>query len=120
MTSASPLFRKVDCLQIPVPDLSQAIAFYESLGHDAIWRRPTAAGLRLPDTDAELVLETERPEAEVDLLVEDAEVAVERFVGAGGRLIEPPFDIEIGRCAVVEDPWGNKLVLLDMSRGPIT
>ena len=100
-------------------DLAAAIAFYERLGHEVIWRRQAAAGLRLPDTDAELVLQTERPEAEVDLLVEDADKAVDRFVGAGGRLIQPPFDIEMGRCTVVEDPWGNRLVLLDMSRGPV-
>ena len=114
-----PLFRKVDCLRLPVPDLAAAIAFYEGLGHGVIWRRETSAGLRLPDTDAELVLQTERPEPEVDLLVEDADAAAERFVGAGGRLLEPVFDIEIGRCAVVADRWGNRLVLLDMSRGPI-
>ena len=30
-----------------------------------------------------------------------------------------PFDIQIGRCTVVEDPWGNRLVLLDMSKGPL-
>ena len=29
----------------------------------------------------------------------------------------PPFDIQIGRAVVVEDPWGNQLVLLDTSKG---
>jgi predicted enzyme related to lactoylglutathione lyase len=33
------------------------------------------------------------------------------------RVAEPPFDIEVGRAAVVEDPDGNRLVLLDLSRG---
>ena len=28
-----------------------------------------------------------------------------------------PFDIPIGRCAVVADPWGSRLVLLDTSKG---
>jgi hypothetical protein len=28
-----------------------------------------------------------------------------------------PFDIQIGLCAVVADPWGNVLVLLDTSKG---
>ena len=36
---------------------------------------------------------------------------------AGGKVIVPPFDIQIGRCAVLEDPWGNPLVLLDTSKG---
>jgi predicted enzyme related to lactoylglutathione lyase len=43
--------------------------------------------------------------------------AVERFVAAGGRVVVPPFEIAIGRCAVVADPWGNDLVLLDNSKG---
>lgn len=71
------------------------------------------------DTDAEIVLQTECPAVEVNLLVHSADAAVAIIVGAGGTIIEPPFDIHIGRCAVVRDPWGNPLVLLDMSKGPL-
>jgi predicted enzyme related to lactoylglutathione lyase len=116
----SPLFQKIDCVRLPVDDLDQAIAFYGRLGHEPIWRRPTQAGLRLPDTDAELVVQTEDPGLEVDFLVKDADVACGVFVGAGGRMVDEPFDIEVGRCVVVEDPWRNRLVLLDLRRGPLT
>jgi len=115
----SPLIRKIDCIRLAVDDLATAISFYESLGHNLIWRRPTAAGLRLPESDAELVLQTEEPGVEVDLLVDDAVRAATRFIAAGGTLVSGPSEIEIGRCAVAADPWGNKLVLLDMSRGPL-
>ena len=115
----SPLIRKIDCIRLAVDDLTTAIRFYESLGHNLIWRRPNAAGLRLPESDAELVLQTEEPGLEVDLLVDDAVRATTRFVVAGGTLVSGPTGIEIGRCAVVADPWGNNLVLLDMSRGPL-
>ena len=38
------LFRKIDCLQIPVPDLDAGLAFYRnSLGHSLIWRSATQA-----------------------------------------------------------------------------
>jgi lactoylglutathione lyase len=113
------LFRKVDCVRLPVADLDEAIAFYGRLGHEVIWRRPSAAGLRLPETDAELVLMTDRGEPEIDMLVDDADAAARAFAAAGGRVAEEPFEIEIGRCAVVEDPYGNRLVLLDMRHGPI-
>jgi predicted enzyme related to lactoylglutathione lyase len=106
-------------LQLPVNDLDAAVAFYERLGHEVIWRRPSQVALRLPDTDAELVLQTERPNATVDLLVEDVAAAVGRFVAAGGRVVIDPFPIEIGLCAVVADPQGNELELLDMSKGPL-
>ena len=100
--------------------LEEGLEFYrDRLGHELIWRRETSAGLRLPETDAELVLQAERPGLHVDFLVADADQAAERFASEGGRVAVPPFDIPIGRCAVVEDPWGNRLVLLDMSRGAL-
>jgi predicted enzyme related to lactoylglutathione lyase len=116
---SAPLLRKVDCIRLAVDDLAAAIDFYQRLGHNLIWRRPTAAGLRLPESDAELVVQSEEPGLEVDLLVDDAEQAAERFVSVGGTLVSGPHEIEIGRCAVVADPWGNTLTLLDMSRGPL-
>lgn len=113
-----PLFRKIDCYRLPVPDLEAALAFYrDRLGHELVWRTGTAAGLRMPGDDAELVLQAERPEQETDLLVESVPVAVARFVAAGGRVLAAPFDIQIGKCAVVADPFGNVLVMLDMSKG---
>jgi predicted enzyme related to lactoylglutathione lyase len=101
-----------------VPDLDKAIAFYQDrLGHQLIWRTSAAAGLSMPNTDAELVLQTERKGEEIDFLVASADAAASEFEQAGGKVIVPPFDIQIGRCVVVNDPWGNELVLLDMSKG---
>ena len=108
MTTAPPLFRQVDCLQLPVPNLKAGLAFYQNaLGHELLWRTDDAAGLRLPDSDTELVLQTQRPQPEVDLLVESVEVAAQRIVAAGGRLLAGPFDIPVGRGVVIADPFGN-------------
>jgi predicted enzyme related to lactoylglutathione lyase len=113
-----PLFRKIDCLQIPVPDLEAGLAFYrDRLGHELIWRTDRQVALRIPGSEAEIVLQTERPELEVNLTVASADRAVEAIVGAGGRVLVRPFDIPIGRCAVAVDPWGNRLVVLDNSKG---
>src|SRR5215212_11763002 len=113
-----PLIRKVDCIRLYVPDLEKGLAFYrDRLGHELIWRTETAAGLRLPESDAELVIQTEDQRQEVDFLVDSADEAAKRIEQAGGRMIVPPFDIQIGRCVVLEDPWGNPLVLLDTSKG---
>ena len=115
-----PLIRKVDALQIPVADLEAALAFYgDKLGHALVWRTETAAGLRMPESEAELVVQTERRELEVNLLVASVDQAIARFVEAGGGVVMQPFDIPIGRCAVVRDPWGNHLVLLDMTKGAL-
>jgi RimJ/RimL family protein N-acetyltransferase/predicted enzyme related to lactoylglutathione lyase len=116
----APLVHKVDALQIPVPDLDAGLSFYrDRLGHEILWRSQTAVGLRMPETDAEIVLQVERANAEVDLLVDSADAAAQRFVAAGGGIVVAPFDIQIGRCVVVRDPWGTELVLLDMSKGAI-
>ena len=114
---AGPLFQGIDCVMLRVSDLEAALQFYcGRLGHELAWRLPAAAGLRLPETGAELVLHTLHG-PEVDLLVPDVDKAFARFVEAGGTAIEPPFDIPIGRCAVVCDPFGNTLTMLDQSKG---
>jgi predicted enzyme related to lactoylglutathione lyase len=116
-TGSAPVIIGIDCLRLPVRDLDEALRFYsDALGQELEWRSETAAGLRLAE-GGELVLQTERPEMETDLLVESVPAAVELFVAAGGRVIAGPFEIQVGLCAVVKDPFGNVLVLLDMSKG---
>ncbi len=115
---AEPLFKKVDCVRLPVPNLEAGLAFYgDALGHELVWRTETSAGLRMPDGDSELVIHTEGHPPETDLLVESVPEAVDRIVAAGGRLIAGPFEIQVGKCAVLADPFGNTLVVLDLSKG---
>lgn len=112
------LLRKVDCVQVPVPDLERGLAFYrDRLGHELIWRTEHAAGLRLADSDSELVLQTQRPQPEVDFLVGSVDQAAAELVRAGGTVVAEPSDIPVGRVAVVADPFGNPLTILDLTKG---
>jgi catechol 2,3-dioxygenase-like lactoylglutathione lyase family enzyme len=53
MNEKKALFRKIDCLRIPVNDLDAGLKFYkESLGHQLIWRTITSAGLRFPENES--------------------------------------------------------------------
>ena len=113
----SGILERIDCHSIPVPDLDLGIEFYSSLGQELIWRSETAAGLRLPDSDTELVLHTDNRPIETDFKVESVPDAVEQFIAAGGRLVHGPFDIQIGQCAVLLDPWDNPIIVLDTSKG---
>jgi predicted enzyme related to lactoylglutathione lyase len=54
---------------------------------------------------------------EVDFLVDSADETAARLVQAGGTLLVEPFDIPVGRVAVVADPFGNPLVVVDLSKG---
>jgi predicted enzyme related to lactoylglutathione lyase len=112
------LLRKVDCVQIPVPDLNGGLAFYrDRLGHELIWRSQIAAGLRLADSDSELVLQTQQPQPEVDFLVDSVDQAATQLTQAGGTVLVEPSDIPVGRVAVVADPFGNPLTILDLTKG---
>lgn len=112
------LFDNVDCIRLYVKDLEAGLKFYcDQLGLEVIWRTGQAVGLHMPDDTTEIVLHSKLKNPEIDLKVQSADDAARRFVKAGGKVVVPPFDIQIGRCVVVHDPWGNELVLLDTSKG---
>ena len=114
-----PVLRKVDAVTIPVPDLDTGISCYVTgLGHRLLWRNEAVgqAGLAVPDSDTELVLTTTLP-YEPTWLVDDVLAAVQDFRSVGGDLVSGPEEVPVGRLAVVVDPYGNRLVLLDLSKG---
>ncbi len=100
MTEA--LIHKVDCVRLSVPDLESGLSFYrDRLGLDLIWRTEQALGLRLPEDETEIVLHIEPQKPEIDLLVACADEAAAQVEAAGGAVLVPPFDIQIGRCVLV-------------------
>lgn len=113
------LLRKVDAVTVKVPSLDAGLAFYrDALGHQLRWRNDAVgqAALALPESDTELVLTTEHG-YEPNWLVDSVDEAVEQLVAAGGAVLVEPFDIPVGRVAVVLDPFGNALVLVDLTKG---
>ena len=105
-----------------MPSLAEGLAFYvEALGHRLLWRHDAIgqAGLELPDGDTELVLTTTRP-YEPNWLVDDVPTALAHITTHGGTVLTGPVDIPVGRAAVVQDPFGNPLVLVDLSKGLYT
>jgi predicted enzyme related to lactoylglutathione lyase len=113
-----PLFRKLDCYSLLVEDLDAAIAFYGALGHQLIWRDGNqSAGLRLPDSDSEIVLHTDHRPVETCLLVKSVPDAIARFTNAGGKLVFGPIEIRVGQYAILQDPWNNPMAILDFSNG---
>jgi predicted enzyme related to lactoylglutathione lyase len=114
-----PLLLAVDAVTVPVPDLDSGLAFYQGqLGHRLLWRNDEVgqAGLALQAQETELVLTTSAPYAPT-WLVESVDSALDAIVNAGGRVKSGPSGVPVGRLAVVEDIFGNQLVLLDTSKG---
>ena len=115
----TPLLQKVDAVAVPVPDLDAGLRFYrDRLGHELRWRNDQIgqAGLAMPGSGTEIVLTTGQ-KYEPNWLVTSADDAAAAVQAAGGRLVTAPFDIPVGRVAVVADPFGNILVLVDLSKG---
>jgi predicted enzyme related to lactoylglutathione lyase len=114
------MLRMIDCVMVRVGDLDDAADFYARVfGLRRLWRDETALGLGMPDTPSEIVLHTMDlpPEPAVYYLVDDVTAAVVTFRDRGCAVRTPPFDIAVGKCAVLDDPYGNGVGILDLSKG---
>lgn len=111
------LFEKVDCVSFYVENLEDGISFYsEAMGLHLLWRTQDACGLGLSHGATELVLETKRTPL-VQFKVESVEDALAYFLEKGGVVEEEPFDVDVGKCAIVRDCWGNRYCIADISKG---
>lgn len=115
----SSLFQNVDCISFYVGDIDEGIKFYSALGMKLLWRADASCGLGMDNDVTEVVLVTEHnPVAQFK--VQSVEEALPVFLRAGGKIELGPFDIDIGKCAVVSDLWDNRYCLLDMTKGMYT
>jgi len=111
------IFKSIDCVIVKVPDLAAGIHFYsETLGHELLWKTDVSAGLKLSASVTELVLHT-KLNPETDFYVDDTSEAYKALLAAGAKSVREPFDVQIGKCAVVKDPWGNTLTIIDCTKG---
>jgi hypothetical protein len=110
-----PLLKKVDAVLVKVPNIEAGLDFYwRQLGQQLLWKKEDTAAVRLGDS--ELVLST-KLDPEIDILVESIPDAIDLIVKAGGSVVLEPVDIDVGKAAVVRDPFGNELTLVDLSKG---
>ena len=115
------IIKKIDCVMLRVDDLDKAADYYVHVfGLKRIWQDKDAVGLAMAETDAEIVLHTNKDipdHISVHYLVDNVEVAASEYQGKGCKIIVAPFDIVIGKCAIIEDPFGHQLAILDMTKG---
>ena len=122
-TRTVAILRKIDCVMLRVDDLPSATEFYQrTLGLEALLSDEHSVALGMPETDAEIVLHDNLDiprDCNVHYLVDDVSIAVAALAAGGWSVVTPPFEVQIGKCAVLADSAGNKLNLLDMTKGPL-
>jgi lactoylglutathione lyase len=115
------MLRKIDCIMIRVADVEAVANYYAKVfGLRPIWSGDGSMGLAFPETDAEIVLHCDPnipSSVEVYYLVDDVVVAVDHFEAQGCQVLVDSFDIAIGKCAVIVDPFGTRLCILDITKG---
>jgi predicted enzyme related to lactoylglutathione lyase len=119
------MLRKIDSVVIGVNDLTEALNFYSDVfGLKPIWQDQNQgqAGLLFPASDSKIILytDTEMPgRVEINYLVDDVEAAVQKYVDQGCEVLAEPFDTPMGRGAVIQDPFGVRLSIQDMSKAAV-
>jgi len=112
------MFKNIDCIELYVSDLNEGIQYYcDSMGLKLLWRNEDMVGLGMENDITEIVLQSQRKQVLVDIKVESVDESIEKIKEAGGTVEYGPFDVPIGRCAVILDKWDNKYVILDMTKG---
>jgi len=112
---------KLNLLVIRVADLAISRKFYEALGLSFDEERHGSGPIHLSAKLEESVLElypisTSAPSTvgtRFGLLVSEIGGLVDRVLSAGGSLVSAPVDSPWGRQAVVADPDGHKIELVE-------
>jgi predicted enzyme related to lactoylglutathione lyase len=106
---------------IRVDDVEAAARYYTQVfGLHPQWSGDGSIGLVFPESDAEVVLHSDPDipsSVEVHYFVDDVVAAVAHYEAQGCQILVTPFDITIGKCAVIKDPFGTRLCILDMTKG---
>ena len=104
---------------MPVKDLKAALALYrDTLGFEEAWREgDSACGLTLPGTEVQLMIDQDTPlnDKPGPFFAVDS---VDEYYAANQEKLAfnaPPKDIPPGRYVSFDDPWGNRVHVLDMS-----
>lgn len=109
------MLKKINAVLVKVPNIQEGLDFYrEQLGLQTFWKMEDMASVHLGD--GQLVMSTTL-DPETNILVESVEHAVGIFEQAGGKIVGIIEEIPVGKLAVVADPFGNQLTLVDFSKG---
>src|SRR6266576_1389769 len=117
--SRDAMLKKIDCVMIRVEDVKADMTYYaDGFGLHPIWWDESSAGLVFPESDTEIVVHC-NPDipsrVDVHYLLEKVMSAGKILGTKGWKKLVDAFDIAIDKYAVIEDPFGTRLCILDMT-----
>lgn len=112
--------KKIDCIMYCVTNLEKAAKFYEEvLGLKKGWfdQKEEMIGFLLPDTESEIVLhkDTTLPNPDINFQVENVDLFCEYYLNRGYQVELEPIEVRCGKYAVLVDPDGNKIPIIDLT-----
>ena len=112
---------KIDSIMFYVSDLQKAAKFYEDvLGLKRVWtdREEGMIGFVFKDSDSEIVIHNDSTMTNpcFSFLVRNVEEFCDEYEKKGHRLVQKPFDVRCGKFAVLADPDGNELPIIDLTK----
>ncbi len=125
MPLQSPLPR-IGLLVIRSDDMERLAAFYEALGFRFVRHSHPPCGEHFAATDSSCVFEIYQRKADQQataglffgLNVSSVDEAIESAVTSGGSVVRFPEDTQWGRSAIIRDPDGHRVMLMECGSEP--
>ncbi len=114
------MLRKIGRVIIHVDNIEVAASYYARVfGLQLCWRESGSTGLTFPEADIEIVLNNKPgipSSVEVCYQVDNVIASVARAAAQGCHILVAPVNIPTGKYAVIADPFGTQLSLIDTTR----
>ena len=112
---------KIDSIMLYVSDLEKAAKFCENaLGLRRVWtdKEQGMIDFVFPEGDSEIVIHNDStmPNPSFSFLVKNVEQFCGEYQKKGHRVVQEPFDVRCGKFAVIADPDGNELPIIDLTK----
>ena len=112
---------KIDSIMLRVKDITKSASFYEkTLGMKRVWKDAERgmAGFTFSDSDSEIVIHDNNdiPSPSFSFLVNDVTKFCKDYAKTGNRILVQPMEVRTGKYAVLSDPNGNAIPIIDLTK----
>ena len=112
---------KIDSIMFYVTDLEKAAEFYaDVLGLRRVWtdEKRGMIGFVFRESNSEIVIHNDSslPNPSFSFSVRNVKAFCNEYRAKGGAVVREPFEVRCGKYAVIADPDGNELPIIDLTK----